>query len=338
MQQFLVIGVVGIITLIAGEFLDSRSNSYPPQPFEVPEMDYPEGNEYSEARFELGRRLFYDKVMSVDSSIACASCHFTEYAFSDTVALSSGSFNRPGTRNAPTLANVGFHPYFTRDGSVPTLEMQILVPIQEHNEFAFNIVLIADRLASDSSYVEMSKLAYDRGPDAFVITRAIGCFERSITSLNSHFDQHLAGKGFGFSESADRGAKLFYSEEIGCSNCHSGFNFTNYSFTNNGLYEAYSDSGRFRFTNDELDRAVFKVPTLRNVGLTAPYMHDGSISTLEDVIRHYETGVKAHPNKSPLIKRLHITDQDREDLVAFLESLSDSEFVSNKKFTKPDYQ
>lgn len=309
----------------------------PDGPFDVPKMEYPEGNEFTQARFELGRRLFYDVVMSKDSSISCGSCHLQGNAFSDTIPLSTGAFGRPGTRNAPTLTNVGYHPYFTRDGSVPTLEMQILVPIQEHNEFAFNIVLIANRLNQDSSYVRMSEKAYGRKPDAFVITRAIGCFERSIVSVNSPFDKYLAGDSSAISESANRGAHLFYGSKANCSGCHSGFNFTDYSFTNNGLYAAYPDSGRFRFTNLPEDRAVFKVPSLRNVEYTAPYMHDGSIETLEQVIEHYVKGGESHPNKSDKVKAINLSNQDQDDLVAFLKSLSDQELQYNKNISKKPY-
>lgn len=256
-----------------------------------------------------------------------------QFAFSDTVAMSLGARKALGTRNAPTLANVAYNPYFTRDGGVPTLEMQVLVPIQEHNEFDFNILLIADRMKMDSTYVLMSRKAYNRAPDHFVITRALGCFERTIISGNSRYDQyHFQGNQEVLSESELKGKELFFSEEVGCANCHSGFNFTNYSFENNGLYMSYADSGRIRLTNEEKDRALFKVPTLRNVALTAPFMHDGSMKSLTEVIDHYSSGGKPHKHKSHHIKPLNLNSEEKDQLVAFLQTLTDEDFVNNKLY------
>ena len=203
---------------------------------------FPSENEFTKARWELGKKLFYDPVLSRDSSISCASCHFSEKAFSDTVAFSLGVDQAIGTRNAPTLANIAYHPYFTREGGVPTLEMQILVPIQEHNEFDFNIVLIVEKLQKDSAYQQMSRATYNRGEmDAFVLTRAISTFERSLISGNSRFDQYyFQNKDNVLTEAEVRGMDLFFGEKTGCSNCHNDFNFTNYAFENNGLYEDYS--------------------------------------------------------------------------------------------------
>jgi cytochrome c peroxidase len=308
----------------------------PPAGF--PEIPFTEENQFTEARWLLGRKLFYEPLLSVDSSISCASCHMAQFAFSDTVAMSFGAGKALGTRNAPTLTNVAYNPYFTRDGGVPTLEMQILVPIQEHNEFNFNIVLISERLMKDSTYVQMSRAAYDREPDHFVITRAIGCFERTIISGNSRFDKYFYQKEKDVLSNAEmKGKELFYSEQVGCTNCHSGFNFADYTFKNNGLYEAYADSGRLRFSNLETDRAIFKVPTLRNVGLTAPYMHDGSFQTLTEVVEHYTTGGKAHKNKSEFIKPIDLNAQEKEQLVAFLHTLTDEEFINRKEFQPEAY-
>lgn len=299
-----------------------------------PPMPEPPGNEYSSERWELGKKLFYDPVMSADSSISCASCHKQALAFSDNVAFSPGVEARPGTRNSPTLANVGYHPYFTREGGVPTLEMQILVPIQEHNEFASNIVLLAEKLNRDSSYIQMAQQAYGRNPDPFVITRALACFERSLISGYSRYDQFQHDQEDALNRSEQRGMDLFFSEETGCSSCHGGFNFSNYAFENNGLYAEYPDTGRMRLTGDEEDRSLFKVPSLRNIALTGPYMHDGSLSSLEEVIEHYNNGGKNNPQKSDLIRPLNLNQKEREDLVAFLRALTDEGFVSNPSFQK----
>ncbi len=303
-------------------------------PIGFPEPIAPEGNEFTQARWELGKKLFFDNVLSADNSVSCASCHHPELAFSDDTAISLGVENREGTRNVPTLANVAYHPYFTREGGVPTLEMQILVPIQEHNEFDFNILLIADRLSQDSAYVRMAREAYDREPDAFVITRALACFERSLLSGYSWYDQFTHhNKTDALTDAQIRGMNLFFSERTNCANCHSDFNFTNYAFENNGLYEDYEDEGRFRLTGEESDRALFKVPTLRNVEITAPYMHDGSLATLEEVINHYNSGGKNHLHKSELIRPLNLSTSEKEDLIQFLKSLTDEHFINNSLFS-----
>lgn len=298
-----------------------------------PSPVFPTGNELSPARWILGKKLFYDPVLSRDSTLSCASCHGAAHAFSDTVRFSPGVAGLPGVRNAPSLANIGYHPYFTREGGVPTLEMQVLVPIQEHNEFDYNILLIAERLARDTAYVRMSREAYDRDPDAFVITRSIACFERTLVSGQSRYDEYaFQGKTQALSSTEKQGLELFNSPRTSCSECHTGFNFSNYAFENNGLYADYPDPGRYRLTELESDRARFKVPSLRNVALTAPYMHDGSLPTLETVVDHYNSGGQPHPNKSNLVRPLGLSTTEKAALVAFLRCLTDEPFVNNPKF------
>jgi cytochrome c peroxidase len=301
-------------------------------PKSFPVIIEPNDNQFSQKRWELGKKLFYDPIMSIDSSISCASCHSPELAFSDNIAFSLGVENRTGTQNAPTLTNLAYHPYYTRAGGVPTLEMQILVPIQEHNEFDFNILLIAERLKNNPTYIQMANDAYNKEPDAFVITRALANFERSLISGYSRYDQFLNYNENTLSKFEQRGMDLFFSKKTNCSSCHSDFNFTNYTFENNGLYETYADEGRFRLTQKEEDRALFKVPTLRNIELTAPYMHDGSFLTLGEVIEHYNSGGKNHSHKSNLIKPLDLSNREKNDLIAFLKSLTDEGFTQNPLF------
>lgn len=339
MKKLYIIAVLLALTVIACKKDVPEPVTEPePQlavPTGFPAPVFPSGNELTPARWALGKRLFYDPVLSSDSTVSCASCHHASKAFSDTVAFSPGVAGRPGVRNAPTLANIGYHPYFTREGGVPTLEMQILVPIQEHNEFDFNIVLIAERLQRDTSYVRMSREAYEREPDAFVITRSIACFERAFVSGQSPYDAYFfQGQNEALTAAEKRGMDLFFSKKTNCAQCHAGFNFTNYAFENNGLYADYPDPGRFRLTELESDRARFKVPTLRNVAVTAPYMHDGSLWTLEAVVEHYNSGGQPHPNKSSLVHSLGLTATEKADLVAFLKSLTDEKFLNNPKWKK----
>lgn len=303
-------------------------------PVGFPQPQIPADNALTAERIALGKRLFYDPILSRDSTISCASCHKQSLAFADSTATSPGVEGRPGVRNSPTLANVAYQKTLLREGGLPTLEMQILVPIQEHNEFDFNILSIMERLEKNPEYVQMAQQAYGRKPDPFVITRSIAAFERTLLSGNSAFDQwYFQGKKRALSPEAQRGFALFNSERLGCNQCHSGFLFTNQAVANNGLYETYADPGRMRLTGLESDRAVFKIPTLRNVALTAPYMHDGSLKTLDAVIDHYQTGGRPHPNKSPLLKPFHLTPAERRDLLAFLTSLTDPSFLQN-----PDFQ
>jgi cytochrome c peroxidase len=210
--------------------------------------------------------------------------------------------------------------------------MQVLVPIQEHNEFNHNIVTIAEQLNWQSSYVDQSQEAYGRNPDPFVITRALATFQRSMLSGNSPYDQYLNGDASALSGEQKRGMDLFFGSKTNCTDCHNGFNFTEYTFENNGLYETYTDEGRMRFTNDSADFARFKTPTLRNIEFTGPYMFDGSMVTLEEIVEHYNSGGKSFPNKSPEILPLGLSTQEKSDLVAFLKSLSDPSFMSDPRW------
>jgi cytochrome c peroxidase len=303
----------------------------PEIPNGFPSIQYPTDNSFTYTRWLLGKKMFYDKSLSSTYTISCGSCHQTKYGMGDNAQLSLGVDNRLGTRNAPTIANVAYHPYYTRDGGVPTLEMQILVPIQEHNEFDFNIIDIQERLKTNAVYDSLSKAAYNRPLDYYVITRAIANFERTLLSGNSKYDKMLQQQRV-FTETEKNGQTLFFSSRTNCSNCHSGFNFSNYAFENNGLYVDYNDIGRKRLTSLDEDLARFKVPTLRNIAVTAPYMHDGSIKRLKDVVDHYNTGGKDHVNKSKLVKPLGLSNSEVADLVSFLETLTDLEFIENKNF------
>jgi len=297
-------------------------------PAHFPEINFPAENAYSAERWILGKKLFYDKRLSIDSTVSCGSCHKQSKGFADNVSLTPGVFGRAGVTNAPTLANIAYHPYFTREGGLPTVEMQVLVPISEHNEFGFNIVEIEQRLKADAAYQEMAMKAYGRSLDPFVITRSISTFERSIISGKSKYDDYINGRAI-FSKEEELGKELFFSEKTNCSQCHSGFNFTNYEFKNNGLYEIYTHPGRFRLTQKESDLALFKTPSLRNVGFTAPYMHDGSMATLENVVDHYNNGGNTHTHKSELVRPLGLTLIEKKALVAFLHTLDDYELLTN---------
>lgn len=295
-----------------------------PQGFPVPII--PEDNQLTYERIELGKRLFYDPILSKDGTISCESCHKQEFAFADNSAISAGVEGRLGFRNSMSLANMAYQDALMREGGVPTLEMQVLVPIQDHNEMDFNILSVAEKLNLDSTYINASIRAYNRIPDAYVITRALASFQRTMLSGNSDYDRHL------LDEKEQIGKELFFSDELACSACHGTFLFTNQAIENNGLYEVYEDSGKYRLTHLQDDIGKFKVPSLRNIEITAPYMHNGSISTLEEVIEHYASGGKNHFNKSELITGFSITDDEKDNLIHFLKSLTDETFINNSFF------
>lgn len=297
-----------------------------PKGFPAPEI--PADNKLTQARVELGKKLFFDTIMSRDTTVSCATCHIPEFAFTDRLPKSIGIRGQEVSRNSPTLTNVVYNEHFLLDGVNTSLESQVIAPIQEHTEFDFHVVLIAERLKRIPDYVDLCIEAYNSEPTPFAITHSIASFERTLISGNSPYDKYMfQEKENALNESELRGMDIF-NNKLYCGECHSGFNFTNQSLTNNGLYKSYADSGRMRLTNLEEDRAVFKVPTLRNIAVTYPYMHDGSIATLNDVIEHYSDGGKEHKNKSDIIKPFELTAKEKEDLIAFLHSLTDSSFLN----------
>jgi len=329
----------GVVLLLSGGCSTSdtpdpqiKDQGFKPEiPEGFPQIDYPEDNAFKIKRFQLGRRLFFEPALSIDSSISCGTCHDPQLAFADDLPVTPGVKGRKGRRNSPSLFNVAYHPYFMREGGVPTLEQQVLVPIQEHSEMAFNIVKAGERLAQNPEYMQMSRDAYDRDMDYYVISRALSNFQRALLSGNSPYDENeRTGSGLTSEELAGR--DLFFSSITNCSQCHSGFNFTNYEFKNNGLSEVYNDVGRFILTGDSSDLAMFKTPSLRNVELTAPYMHNGSFASLTDVVEHYNSGGAAHHQKSSMIKPLGLTEGEKKQLIAFLKSLTDHDAINNANY------
>lgn len=298
-----------------------------------PAPDIPADNFLTEKRVELGKLLFYDPALSVDSTVSCATCHEAKAGFADHLAVSQGVKGRTGFRNSPTLTNVAYHPWFFKEGGSPTLELQALGPIENKAEMGFNAVLLAERLKGHPVYTPLAQQAYDREMDLYVLVRSIAAFERTLISGNSPFDKyHFQGKENALNEQEKKGMELFYSERTGCSQCHSDFDFSDYSFRNNGLYVEYADRGRQRVTLLDEDIGKFKVPTLRNIALTAPYMHDGSLATLSEVIDHYQAGGKNHPSQSPLITGFSLSEEEKANLLSFLEALTDDEFINNPAF------
>lgn len=290
----------------------------------APYPEFPPGEPFTVASVKLGKALFFDPRLSRDGTISCASCHHPDRAFSDIVPLSIGVAGRTGMRNSPTLANVAYHPAFFKDGGVPTLERQVIVPIQDTVEMDHDIQAAATTLQNDAEYQRMSMLAYGRALDPFVITRSIASYERTLISGWSRFDRyHYQGDATAMTPAEINGWELFNSAELNCTACHNGFDLSDHSYQNIGLYTSYADRGRGRITLDPLDDGKFKVPTLRNIALTGPYMHDGSMTTLEEVVDHFAVGGQPHPNRSPLLTNFALSAEDKSDLIAFLNALTD---------------
>ncbi len=249
--------------------------------------------------------------------------------------MSVGVDGLTGTRNAPSLTNTAYNASYFWDGGVPTLEQQVIVPMTNPREMDMTMALAVDRIASDSQYVQMFRAAYDTLPSPGTLTRAIAAFERTFLSGNSRYDRYNRGDESALNESEKRGMTLFFNERGDCYHCHVGFNLTNNTFRNDG-FTGHPDSGRARITERPEDMGKFKVPTLRNIALTAPYMHDGSLKTLEEVIDHYSRQDQEHPNADPIIRPLGLTPQERQDLLAFLRTLTDESFVNDTRFGPPE--
>ena len=285
-----------------------------------PQMEFPTDNEPDAQKIGLGERLFFDPIVSIDSSISCASCHKEVYGFADDVAISPGVEDRLGKRNSPSLWNVGYQPYFMREGGVPTLEMQVLVPVQEHSEMAFNMVLLAQRLNANTAYKNDFLKAFGDSASAYTITRALAQYERTLIQEPTSFDEYVRGDNGALSIAAKKGFELFYGK-AGCDHCHSGPLMTNFGFYNNGTQIGPDDYGRAELTLDSADFYLFKVPSLRKVALTAPYMHDGSLASLRDVLEQYNQGGVGHDYTSDGIEPLNLNESELVALEEFLSSL-----------------
>ena len=286
-----------------------------------PVLEYPADNPNNAAVASLGERLFFDPILSVDSSISCGSCHKPELGFATNDRVTPGVGGVLGKRNSPSLLNVGFQPYFMREGGVPSLEMQVLVPLGDATEMAHNVVDAVRRLNRNTGYRNEFLTVYGDTASAFLLVRALANFERTLVDFDAPFDHFIQGDATALSNEAIKGGKLFYGKAA-CVQCHSGVLLTDFGFANNGTAIVDStDYGRELLTNESGDRYVFKVPSLRRVQITAPYMHDGSVSTLADVVEQYNTGGANHSYTDSRIEPLGLSGSEKAQLVAFLEAL-----------------
>ena len=323
----------------------------------LPPPPVPADNPMTAEKVALGRMLFYDARLSADGTLSCASCHAQARAFTDGRAVSVGIHGTVGERNAPSLGNVGYMPTLTWDNPlVRSLEFHALIPLfgEEPLEMgnAGQEEALFARLMADPAYRAAFAAAFPERPvaDLYTVTRALAAFQRTLISARSPYDRFkYEGDRSALSAAALRGEALFFDHRLECYHCHLGFNFTNNLITsrsampetvfhNTGLG---AGGGLARFTGRDRDKGRFRTPSLRNVAVTAPYMHDGRFRTLEEVIRHYAAGGEAarlgaaDPRRDPLIGGFRITEAEIADLIAFLESLTDEEFLVDPAFANP---
>jgi cytochrome c peroxidase len=283
---------------------------------------------------KLGERLFFDPILSLDSTISCASCHIPQFAFSDTAQFSKGVGGRLGRRNSPAITNMLARPHFFLDGRAATLEQQALMPILDTLEMRATPELVTGRLLKHPEYKKAFKKIYGKKPAFELVGQAIAAYVRTLETSETPFDRWMKDGPRPMSSAAVRGREIFMQKGK-CFDCHFSPDFTGDEFRNIGLFNAKDahlmDRGRFDISKDSLDLGRFKVPGLRNVAVTAPYMHNGMFKTLEEVIDYYDNPNLFIPNAinrdTLLRKPLGLTVQEKSDLKVFLEALTDDQFV-----------
>jgi cytochrome c peroxidase len=330
-------------------------------PFVFGRFTVPADNPLTKESVELGRRLFYDPRLSANGEVSCSTCHIQRLAFTDGRATSVGVSGKPLPFNSMSLANLMWGPQrFFWNGRAATLEEQVLTPLQHPDEMAKDLGRLASQLAADARYRKLFETAYGEISMATIV-RALASFERTLMSTNSRYDQFLRGE-LTLDPQEELGRKLFMAHPdvkvslrgANCIDCHSQFltggSSARYDgFSNNGLDdEAHLQPGLQVVTGNPAHRGMFKVPSLRNIDLTAPYMHDGRFTSLEQVLDHYDSGIKNSSTLSPLIVEadnrgaaaagrisLHLTAGEKSAIIAFLHTLTDRDFVTAERFSDP---
>jgi cytochrome c peroxidase len=284
----------------------------------------PEDNPLTPAKIALGRTLFFDVRLSADRSLSCAGCHDSGKAFTDGRRVAVGIHGVAGTRNVPTLVNRGYGTSQFLDGRAASLEKQALEPIVNPKELGMTIEEVLDRLRRDPGCAGLFQAAFGREPNAEDLARALASYVRTIRSGGSPYDRYLNGDRDALSAEARRGLTLFRGK-ANCITCHVGPNLTDERFHNTGVAwpdGRLLDEGRFAVTGKTEERGAFKTPTLREIARTAPYMHDGSLAALEDVIDYYDRGGNRNPYLDGELRALHLTAAEKVDLAEFLRSLN----------------
>lgn len=318
-------------------------------PDEIPPFKEPAYNEFSEAGFVLGRKLFYDPILSGNNTISCATCHVQSLAFADGQGLRTSDISGVKLgRTVPSLINMGWAEGLFWDGGVPNLEFLMQAPIEHPDEMDQNLMELEQELNAHTDYPKLFKNAFDTDTVTFPdVSNALSQFVRALLSFSSPYDEYKSGSNEALTEQEVVGYRVYQKK---CATCHSEGLFTDNGYHNNGIDSVYDFDtllgmykGRFRITLDSSDFGLYKTPTLRNVALSAPYMHDGRFATLDEVLDHYQKGVKGSNTLDPLLNGqngmlgIRFEKGEKEALLAFLKSLSDQDFVTNRAFSNPNY-
>lgn len=328
MLRFLSIALLllgGFLTLRCGQTQDLNATVL---------VRAPKDNPQNTEKIALGRKLFFDTRLSLDGTVSCATCHDPKKAFTDNLAQSKGINGQLSERNAPSILNAAFLKTAMFDAHLATLELQAIVPIQEPVEMGHNMKILIKQLRQIPEYQAAAQAIYGRDFDAWVLTRSLAAFERSLLSMNAPFDQYMAGNKKAMSKNQLAGWRIF-SEKLYCTKCHPAPYFTTYEAANNGLYASYegkNDQGRFRIHHDSSDIGKFKVPSLRNLPLTYPYMHDGSLQTLTAVVAQYQKGGAGHRLQDKQIKSFELSSKEKQQLLDFFSALVDTSYLRRNSF------
>lgn len=318
-----------------------------PTPYELvipqsfPDMPIPIDNPMTVEGVELGRALFYDPILSADNTQSCASCHEPAFSFTDNGRrFSKGIDGIEGTRNSMPVINAGWMPTLFWDGSRTSLEDQALEPVTNPIEMHQTWPEAMSKLNAHPEYPDLFFDAFGtRDIDSTLVTKAIAQFERTLISSNSKYDRYFRGE-VQLTQAESKGFEIFFTEKGDCFHCHATILYTDNLFHNNGLDANHIDKGLFEVTGNENDIGKFKTPTLRNIEFTAPYMHDGRFETLEEVIDFYSHGVQWSPTIDPLMKKVdqggvQLTEDEKQYLLAFLKTLTDTTFINNPDYADP---
>ncbi|WP_211245061.1 cytochrome-c peroxidase [Thalassotalea mangrovi] len=363
-----IMSVITVLIVLAGITFWKIANDPPvttpvefTAPFVFGRFQIPKDNPYTYESVKLGRRLFYDPLLSGNNEISCASCHKQELAFTDGLPRAIGASKRALPFNSMSLSNLMWGPrHFFWNGRVASLEQQALLPIQHVDEMDQDLDELMEELKQDDRYPVLFRNAYGRiTPEN--TAKALASFQRSLISANSKYDKYLRGE-ISLSDQEEYGRKLFMAHPDtkvslrggNCIDCHSQFLTAGFAtgfdgFSNNGLDDdEHLQDGLYAFTGNDAHRGLFKVPTLRNIAVTAPYMHDGRFASLEQVLEHYNSGIKMSQTLSPLIIEadnrekvdiqsvsLNLTETEMKAIIAFLHTLTDEDFLTNEDFSDP---
>ena len=324
-----------IVPIIETKGLDSSVTFSFNQPATFPNPVYTyTNNPLTQKGFELGRVLFYDPILSLDSTLSCSTCHAQQHGFADhNIPLSKGVDKKVGIRNAPALMNLAWSTSFMWDGGVNHIEVQPLVPLTSEHEMGETMANLVVKLNRSSYYRQKFKDAF--GVETITdqkLLHALAQFTSMLVSANSKYDQVIAGKTT-FTSDEKQGYELFKTK---CAACHREPLFTDYSYRNSGLESTIQDIGVEKVTQDPKDKGKFKVPTLRNVEFSYPYMHDGRFTTLEQVVAFKSNGIQDSPTLDPFLKNgLNLSKEEQKVLVSFLRTLSDYDYITNPKYAEP---